>query len=41
MKKSNINVVWNFFWVQAGKVPRYVDITFRTRKARRYLRRKR
>lgn len=26
LKKSNINVVWNFYWIEDGKVPSHVEI---------------
>lgn len=38
MKKTNVNVVWNFYWLEGHKIPRRVEILFRTRVARRYLR---
>jgi hypothetical protein len=26
LKKSNINVVWNFYWIEDGKVPSHIEI---------------
>jgi hypothetical protein len=38
MKKTNINVVWNFYWLEDGKIPHSLDVLYRTRRARKYLR---
>ena len=38
MKKANINVVWNFYWLEDGKIPHSVDVLYRTRRAGKYLR---
>ena len=38
MKKANINVVWNFYWLEDGKIPHSVDVLYRTRRARKYVR---
>ncbi len=38
MKKSNINVVWDFYWVEKNKLPRKVVVLYRTKGAARYLR---
>jgi len=38
MRKTNINVVWNFYWLEDGKIPHGVDVFYRTRRARKYLR---
>ena len=38
MKRTNINVVWNFYWLEDGRIPRSVEVLHRARKARRYLR---
>jgi hypothetical protein len=38
MRKSNVNVVWDFYWVEKNKVPRKVAVLYRTKGAARYLR---
>lgn len=38
MKKSNISVIWDFYWVEKNKVPRKVAVLYRTKGAVRYLR---
>ena len=38
LKKSNINVVWNFYYLSENKVPKKVDIIYRTRGSARYFR---
>jgi len=38
LKKSNINVVWNYLWQEGGKVPKGSDVVFRSRSAKKYLR---
>jgi hypothetical protein len=37
LKKSNINVVWNFYWLSQNKVPQKTEILFRTRGSAKYL----
>ena len=38
MSKSNISVVWDFYWVEKNKVPRKVAVLYRTKGAARHLR---
>lgn len=38
LKKSNINVIWNFLWQEGNKVPQDSEIIFRSRGAKKYLR---
>ncbi len=38
MKKSNISVVWDIYWVEKNKVPRKVAVLYRAKGAGRYLR---
>ncbi|MCI0695440.1 hypothetical protein L0337_25970 [candidate division KSB1 bacterium] len=38
LKKSNINVVWNYLWQEENKVPKDSEVIFRSRSAKRYLR---
>ena len=37
MKKSNISVVWDLYWVEKNKVPRKVAVLYRAKGAGRYL----
>ena len=39
MKKTNANVVWNLYWLEGHKIPHRVEILYRTKAARKYLRR--
>ncbi len=38
MKKSNISVIWDFYWVEKNKVPGKVAVLYRAKGAARYLR---
>jgi len=38
MKKSNVNVVWDLYWVEKNKAPRKVAVFYRAKGAGRYLR---
>lgn len=37
LKKSNLNVVWNFYWLSQNKVPHKTEILFRTKSSAKYL----
>ena len=38
LKKSNINIVWNYLWQEGSKIPEGSEIIFRSHNAKRYLR---
>jgi len=38
MKKSNVNVIWDLYWVEKNKVPRKVAVLYQTKGVGRYLR---
>jgi hypothetical protein len=38
LKKSNINVIWNFYYLSENKVPQKVEVIHRNQGAARYLR---
>jgi len=38
LKKSNINVVWNYLWQEESKTPKGSEVIFRSRGAKKYLR---
>ena len=38
LKKSNINVIWNFYYLSENKVPRKVEIIYRNQGSAKYLR---
>ena len=37
MKKSNVNVVWDLYWVEKNKLPGKVAVLYRSKGAGRYL----
>jgi len=37
MKKSNVNVVWDLYWVEKNEVPRKIAVLYRAKGAGRYL----
>jgi hypothetical protein len=38
LKKSNINVVWNFYWLRQHKVPQTTEIVYHGKGSAKYLR---
>lgn len=38
LKKSNINVVWNFYWLRQHKVPQTTEIVYQGKGSAKYLR---
>jgi hypothetical protein len=38
LKKSNINVAWNFYYLSENKVPKKVEVIYRNQRSAKYLR---
>jgi hypothetical protein len=38
LKKSNFNVVWNFYYVKSNKIPEATGVFYKTKEAKQYLR---
>jgi hypothetical protein len=38
LKKSNFNIVWNFYYLKSGKIPEATEVFYKTKEAKKFLR---
>jgi len=40
VKEGLVRVIWNFYWLENGKIPERIRLVYRTRRIRRYVRKR-